>query len=210
MNKVFLFSITVLLATSLSISCAAPTPVPTSTPTSEPAIPAHFTTYTEENLFSISYPPDWETAMSVIPGLEEVSSELLKDMRFDIPLKEYSMIFFAGRPYEEVYNPIVNIIVGPALGSTLDEEFEAQLRGVTTNVENYHKFNQIKTTIGGREAIIIDHTYTVPGLIPTRQLQMLILVDKVSWTVTVQTLTEELPFNQETLNQVIRSLRIYK
>ncbi|GAI46661.1 unnamed protein product, partial [marine sediment metagenome] len=41
----------------LTVSCTPPTLTPTTTP--EPEIPAHFTTYTSEGLFSISYPPDW-------------------------------------------------------------------------------------------------------------------------------------------------------
>ena len=67
----------------------------------EPPIPAHFTTYTDElGLFSISYPPDWELALSLVKGFEESSKELLKSMEFDLPLESTSMIFLAGMPTE--------------------------------------------------------------------------------------------------------------
>ena len=204
--------ITLLISLPIAIvaGCAAPTPSPTSAVVPEQPVPAHFITYTEENVFSISYPPDWETAMSSIPGLKESTEEFLKDVEFDVPLEDYSMIFFGGCPFGEEYIPNVNIVVGPAVGSTLAEEFEAQMRGVKPNVENYQQYGQIKAVVGGREVIICDHEFTVPGMGRTHCVQMLILEDGFSWTVTCGTPPEHFSDNQEIINQVVRSFRILK
>ncbi len=213
MKKIIIISIIILLfllPMAIISSCAAPTPSPTSATAPEPPIPTHFVTYTEENLFSLSYPPDWETAMSIISGLEESIQELLKDVKFAVPPKEYTMIFFAGRLYEERYTPSVNIIVGPAIGSTLDEEFEAQMRGLKPTVENYKLFEQIKTVVGGREAMICDHEYNIRDMPRMRGVHLLILENDFSWVVTCGALPEHFPDNQEIINQVVRSFRILK
>ena len=200
----------VLLPMAIVSGCAAPAPAPTSAVIPEQPVPAHFKTYTEENLFSISYPPDWVTALSVIPGVEENVQELLQDIEFDIPIEEYSMIFYGGYPFGEEYMPNANIIVGPAIGATLDEEFEAQMRGVEHNVENYQQYGQLKAVVGGREVIICDHEYTVPGMGRTHCVQMVILEDGFSWTITSGTPPEHFSDNQEIINQVVRSFRILR
>ena len=204
----------VLLPAAVIVDCAAPTPAPAPTPTTvpEPAIPEHFTTYTDEaQLFSISYPPDWELAMSLIPGLDESMREALRGIEFEVPPEEYTTVFFAGVPSEEGYNPNINILVGRATGSTLEEEFELNIRGLKEmDFGNYQKFEEIKTVVGGREAIIIDHAYTPPDTPQLRMVQVVILAGETAWFVTGVTFEDEFPAHQETINQVVRSLRIFK
>ena len=120
------------------------------------------------------------------------------------------MIFFAGRPYAEGYMPNVNIVVGPVLMSTLDEEFEANMRGLKPNVENYQQFEQIKTVVGGREAIIIDHEYNFPDESLWRMLQMSVVEDDLAWNIACGAFPEIFSDNQEIINQVVRSFRILK
>ena len=182
-------------------------------PLAEPAIPAHFTTYTDEaNLFSISYPPDWELALSLIEGLEQATKEIIKSIETDVPLERSSAIFFVGVPTEEGYAPNVNIGVEslPGGGWTLDEAVEASIRGIKQVVEEYHEFSRVKTTVGGREAVIIDSEVDFPGLGRLRALQMCVLVGKVAWFVTCTPPAGEFSQWEDDFHDIVRSLRILK
>jgi len=149
--------------------------------------------------------------MSSIPGLEESSREAIRGIEFEVPPEEYTTLFFGGLPSEEGYRPNVNVIVGRAIGSTVEEEFEASMRGMEEiSVGEYQKFEEIKTVVGGREAMIIDHAFTLPGAPRVRCVQMVILVGELGWCVSCGTVEEEFPAHQETINQVVRSLRILK
>ena len=66
------------------------------TPKSESdlTIPAHFTTYTnEEELFSISYPLDWEVALWAIEDIEQSTKELITSIESDLPVENLKFIF---------------------------------------------------------------------------------------------------------------------
>ncbi len=180
---------------------------------SEPLIPAHFTTYTDEaNLFTISYPPDWELALSEIEGLTQFTKELIESIESGLPLERVSAIFFAGVPTETGYSPNVNIVVEslPGVRWTLDKVVEAQIRAVKDFVEDYHEFSRFKTTIGGREATIVDWEGTYPHLGRSRVLQMSTLVGKTVWIVTCTPDLGKFDECEDDLHAIVRSLRILK
>jgi len=204
----------VLLPMALVVGCqgepAPATPTPTPTP-AEPTIPAHFTTYTDEaGLFSISYPPDWEPALSLIEGLEEATKELLESIELDLPLERVSAIFFAGVPTEMGYAPNVNIVVEslPGVMWTHDKVVEAEIEGLKDVVDDYHEFSRIKTTISGREATIVEWEGTYPQLGRGHQLQMFMLVGKVAWIVTCTPPSGEFSKYEDDFHAIVRSLRI--
>lgn len=186
---------------------------PAIAPVSEPAIPAHFTTYTDElGLFSISYPPKWELALSKIEGEEQFIKELMESIESGLPLERVSVIFFAEVPTETGYSPNVNIVVEsfPGFGWTLDKLVEANIQTLKDFVEDYHEFSRVKTTIGGREAVIIDWEGTFPYLVKSRGLQMVTLVGKVGWYVTCKTSPEKFSDFEDDFYAIVRSLRILK
>lgn len=204
----------VLLSMALVAGCqqqpapATPTPTP-----AEPTIPAHFTTYTDEaGLFSISYPPDWEPALSLIEGLEEATKELLESIELDLPLERANVIFFAGVPTEMGYDPNVNIVVEslPGVMWTLDKVVEAEIQGLKDVVDDYHEFSRIKTTISGREATIVEWEGTIPSLPKQHSLQLCMLVGKVAWIVTCTPPSGEFSKYEDDFQAIVRSLRILK
>ena len=206
----------VLLPMALVVGCqgepAPATPTPTPTP-AEPTIPAHFTTYTDEaGLFSISYPPDWEPALSLIEGLEQATKDLVESIESDLPLERASAIFFAGLPTETGYMPNVNIVVEslPGILWTLDNVVEAGIRGIKEIVQEYHEFSRVKTTVGGREATIVDSEGTIPGLPKQHSLQLIMLVGKTAWFVTCAPPTGEFSKWEDDFDAIVRSLRILK
>lgn len=179
----------------------------------EPEIPAHFTTYTDEaGLFSISYPPDWEPALSLIEGLEQATKDLIESIESDLPLERASAIFCAGLPTETGYMPNVNIVVEslPGILWTLDNVVEAGIRGIKEIVQEYHEFSRVKTTVGGREATIVDSEGTIPGLPKQHSLQLIMLVGKTAWFVTCTPPTGEFSKWEDDFDAIVRSLRILK
>ncbi len=179
---------------------------------SEPAIPAHFTTYTDEmGLFSISYPPDWEPALFLIEGLEQFTKEIIESVETGLPLERVSTIFFAGVP-TEMYSPNVNIICEslPGTGWTHDKAVEAEIEGIKLVVQDYHEYSQVKTTVSGREATIVDLEVTYPVLGRFRALAMIILTDEVVWIVTCKASGGEFSKWEDDFYAIVRSLRILK
>ena len=85
-KKLILSLSIVTIVLLVTMSCASPTLTPTTTP--EPEIPAHFTTYNSEGLFSISYPPDWVPATSIMEELWEETKELMKSTDPEVQLAE--------------------------------------------------------------------------------------------------------------------------
>ncbi len=203
--------ILVVLLSIISVVGCQKQPEPTLPPA--PAIPAHFTTYTNEaGLFSISYPPDWEPALSLIEGYEQTVKDVITSIAADAPVERASIIFFAGLPIETGYWPNVNIVVEslPGIVWTHDNLVEAEVRGIKELLQDYHEFSRLKTTVGGREATIIESEGTFPGAEKTHYLQLYTLVGKTAWAVTCTTSPGEFNEWEEDLNAVLRSLRILK
>jgi hypothetical protein len=177
----------------------------------EPQIPAHYTTYTDEaDLFSISYPPDWEPALFFIKDLDKATEELLTSIEEDLPIERARTLFLAGLPTETGYAPNVKVLVEslPGIIWTHDQVVEAEIQGIKDVVEGSHEFSRVRTTIGGREATIVDWKGTVPlGL---HRLQAIILVGKVAWVVTCVPPAGEFSKWESDFHAIVRSLRILK
>ncbi|MCJ7744039.1 MAG: hypothetical protein MUO99_05715 [Dehalococcoidales bacterium] len=148
-----LLSILVLASLLVVSGCAEKEAQP------EPQIPPHYTTFTDEaGLFSISFPPDWEPALSQIPDLEEAVKDVITSIDSGAPVEKVRAIFLAGLPIETGYVPNVSIAVEslPGVIWTHDRAVEAEIRGIKQIVQDYHEFSRLKTTVDGREATIID------------------------------------------------------
>ncbi len=200
----------ILVMLLVPVSCGAPPPAPVS----EPPIPAHFTTYTDEaGFFSISYPPDWELPpVSAIELLEEAIKEVITSIESDAPVEKVNTIFFAGLPTEAGYMPSVNIVVEsfPGIVWTHNNMVEVEIRGIKNFVEDYHELWRVKTTVGGREATIVECEGTYLKLGKYHWLVMLTLVDKTAWTVTCTASPEKFSDFEDDLHAIVRSLRILK
>ena len=205
MKRIFL---SILVVGLLLLGACAPTSV------SESAIPAHFTTYTDEaGLFSISYPPDWELALSTLEEMENIAKDYGSSLDPDIPL-ELSLLFIAGVPTGlGYYDPSVNIWIQPLPAgiNTLDEWVESEIRGLKKYDTEYREFSRVKTIIGGKEAIILDSEGYTPRTGKFRCLQVFILTGKVKWIVTCGTVDlEQFDDFEDDLYAIVRSLRVLK
>ncbi len=201
-----------LVLAALAAGCGgAAGPAPTPAP--EPTIPSDFTTYTdEEQLFSISYPSEWELALSEIPDIEEATRDLFESTESDLPLEDVHIIFGARMPPEQGTQVAVTINVAPVpVGvSTLEQLAEAEARGIEALGLECEDFAQVATVVGAKKALIFDRECDVPGLGKSRGIQMSVIDGKTAWTTTCSTFPEEFPSVEETCNQVVRSLRILR
>ena len=183
----------------------------------EPAIPAHFATYTDElGLFSISYPPDWELALSSIEGVTQDVEDYLEDIESEGSLEGGIVVFFAGVPYETAYNPNVHVLAIPTTGeghwSLADLVEVAVQQGYMKDAEEYREFSRTTTVVDAKEAIILDckvrYSFATTEL---HGLQMFLRDDKVAWVVTCGVLSpKEFDAFETDLHAIVRSLRILK
>ncbi len=114
--KVFtFFSISLLLFSPL-ISCANTPSISTSspqTPTQAFQIPSTYITYTDEtNLFSVSYPKDWES----IPNFESKvaqAREAINNLNNGLPVARTAVLYMAGLKVANGYLLVLAVAVTP-------------------------------------------------------------------------------------------------
>ncbi len=224
----------VLTFNSIGLACGAkPTETPTSPPPvsneqestpwtspqlpeqpvapAEPAIPADFKTYTDDaQLFSISYPADWEADIASMADVERKAKESLQSkVKFstEIPI----MIFFAGKRTGLGNNPSVNILVEPSSQAIMTHEqwIEAEMQGAKEVFPDFKEFSRVKTTVDGREATIVDWEGTLEGHFKTRCLQMFLQADETPWVVTCGiTPPSDFVKWKNDFDAIVRSLRV--
>lgn len=209
-KKLILSLSIVTIVLLVTMSCAPPTLTPTTTP--EPEIPAHFTTHTSEGLFSISYPPDWVPATSVMEELFELAKEWIQSLDPEVTLEGAQMLFIGGLPIEGGWWPNVNLVVGPrSVGYwELDEIVEVESQWGREHLQEYREFSRIKTVIDAREATIIDSQDYNPDFGTCRYLQAYTVKGKHVWIVTCTVDAGDFKDYEHTFYSVVRSLRILK
>jgi hypothetical protein len=182
-----------------------PKPIPEST------IPAHFSTYVTEGLFSISYPSDWAPATSIMGELWEETKEQMESEIPDISMEDASMLFFAGIPDYDGYYPTVNILVTPRAPGywTLDEVAEAEdLLERMYPTPGYQLLSRTKTTVGEIEALIDDSVDNEPGYGKWRYIQAYLVKDKFVWFVTCAAESGDFEYYEDDFYEIVKSLRI--
>lgn len=208
MIRKLIFSLTVILVVLVTMSCTTPELTPT--PTTEPEIPTHFSTYTSEGLFSISYPPDWVPAISIMEELWEEAIEWIKSVDPELETEGYKMLFLGGIPTEEGYYPSVSIMIAPrSVGFwTLDEIIEADNAWSMEHLQEYREYSLLKTTIDGREAAISDWKDYDPDLGTWRYITAYTIKGKFLWLVTCSSESKDFKDYEDTFQAIVRSLRI--
>ncbi len=182
---------------------------------SEPSIPMNFTTYTDEvNLFSISYPANWEPAFSIIKSLKQETDNYWNSIGEKGSLEKSNIVFFGGVPLDSGhYNPNISILAEP-LGDDnvkLEDIVEPLVSGYKRLSEEYREFFRTKTIIDGRQAIILDLEVRYPNLTSLHCLVMIMVVDKFGWGITC-TISPPLNFFdfKDDLYAIVKSFKILK
>ena len=126
------------------IACGGEQAPPTFEPHPTPTASAEFSTFTDElSLFTISYPTEWELALSLMAGLEEAIDNILESKKSNLPLEATGIVFFAGKPAPEGYDPTINVGV-ESLPTELgvQQYFEGSERGVKEVFTGYQPHSQ--------------------------------------------------------------------
>lgn len=206
----FLAVMLVLGGCTTPTTAPTPTPVPEPEQTAEPAIPAHFTTYTHEGLFSISYPSDWQPATSI---MEELMEEVRKEIRAEaptVPLENIGMLFFGGKETWEGYYPTVSLVTELRYAGywTLDEVDEASSRYGKEYTIGYKELSLNKTIVDGREASILDSEDNYPDWGRWRYIQLTTVKGDFAWCVSCGCEYQDFNEYADTFDSIVRSLRI--
>ncbi len=213
MRNIFILITLLCVTIAGCANITQPSPAPEVTQVEpELTIPTGYTTYTSEaQLFSISYPSDWETALSLIPDLEKDTKSFINNYDAGIPLNKYTLIFLAGRRTPGGFSPNVNIGVEPIpYGTkTYEQVAEAEEILVAKAIPGYRVFSRMETTVDGRKVRIDD----AEGALEeqgekSRILMMMMLVDKTVWQVTCGSTHEEFAKMGKGMLSVVRSLRV--
>jgi len=179
-------------------------------PINEPSIPANYSTYTREDFFSISYPSNWAPAMASMDELwAETIHEVEGQVGVDIELGDLTMVFNGGLPTLEGYYPFVNVLATSAArgSASVEDIVDSASQFDRENSPGYQELARIATTVGGREAIIIDCVDTVLGDGPWRYLQMVTISGKYTWWVTCGSERTDYQGFERTFDSIVRSFR---
>ena len=176
----------------------------------EPDIPSHFSTYTEEAVFSISVPAEWSVAPDVIVAeWAEARAESLTSGG-DSAAVEY--LFLAGVMSSDGYYPAVSVVRYPRtlLAWTLDAVVKGESQWERENMQGYREHSQVRTLVGGKDAILVNWEEEEPGWGTWQYLELYTLDGGVVWKVTCSSEKGDFGEYAGDFNSVVRSLRILR
>ncbi len=184
---------------------------------SESSIPTNFTIYTDEvNLFSISYPANWEPAFSMIERIKQETSDYLKSIDEKGFSEKNNVVFLGGILLDSgYYNPNITIAIfsEPLSGDNVEIEDVVEIMGPEYKKfsEEYRELSRTKTIIDGRQAIILDFEACLPNMPLAHFLVMYMFIDKYLWTTTCSI---SLPLNyydfKDDIYAIVKSFKILK
>ena len=172
---------------------------------------ANLTTYTDEsNSFSISYPPDWELALSETEALVEEAEEYLESIGSGGTFRQSHLLFFAGIPAAGGHIPNVTVVVEPWQESwwSLEKVAAWAVEGISEDAEEFHELGRIRDTVDGRRVIILEYTATFPGMQRLRFQELLTQARGLLWCVTGAALSEHYAEYEDSLRAILQGLRV--
>lgn len=176
----------------------------------EPDIPSHFSTHTEEGVFSISIPAEWSVAPDVI--VEEWAKAIAESLTSGGDSADVEYLFLAGVMSSDGYYPAVSVVTYPRtlLAWTLDAVVRGESQWERENMQGYHEHSQVKTLVGGKEAILVNWEVQEPGRGMWQYFELYTLDGGVVWKVTCASQKGDFDTFAGDFDSVVRSLRILR
>jgi hypothetical protein len=171
-------------------------------------IPEYFSTYASEGFFSISYPPDWSPEMSKIDEIEKEAKKYLNNISISSKVDQYQLVFIGGFFSGDDNFKYLSISVEPKNLLPVETLVESTHQWCVENVKDYSELSRVKTTIGGKSAVIQIYRGRDVDDYLTGFTSAIVVGDKFLWTVICLCDSEKLDSNLDTFDEVIRSLRV--
>lgn len=176
--------------------------------TAEPTEPTLTAYSDEQRLFSLSYPSDWRISPN-IGAVEARVKETMQKLMSGQDVESFSLLFAVGRPADVGLNPNVTIGVQTLpVVLTVDQAAEGSVQGIKQVDPGYKEISRTRTSIDGKDAVIIELEAALPGTQRYHFLQLYIVNEKTVWVVQCITTIDEFPTYRNMLDKVLRSFRI--
>lgn len=157
---------------------------------SNQSIPSNFTTYTHEGLFSISYPKEWEPALSIIEGMRKEVNGYINSIGGTGFSDEAQIVFFGGiSSIDNSYNPNVNVTIIPVNIQKIDLKIleglvDMMIQGYTEQAEEFKKIFQKTEVINGKQAVLLECEARYPNIGSLHALQTILYDGEFVWSIT--------------------------
>ena len=142
---------------------------------------------------------------------ERIARERLQDIQSDIDLEGVQLLFMAGVPQGQGYEPNMIVLVGPRDPdlTSIAAVTSAEVTGILTVADSYREISREYTTIDGRGAAILEFEVNMSDQ-KLHDLQMYTTAGGTVWTVGCATSRDTGSYSQyeDELHAIIRSLRI--
>jgi len=147
-----------------------------------------------------------------LADLNQGVKDYISSINSDLPVDKAYTLFLAGQPVEGGWNPSINIVVepNPAGLSTLKSVLEGEIEGIKSSFTDFQELSQVDTTVGGREAVILEWEGSLPNAGEVHDLQMFLPKGKTIWTVTCAAVPENYGDSEDTFHNILSSFRISK
>lgn len=179
-------------------------------------VPVNFTTYTEEGLFSISYPANWTYDPSYTRDQFENFKADSEQFNLDEEdLSEITILFLAKDFNVEVLRPNVNILIAPrekdysGIYITLDELLEVIDQTWRDDpTPGYRDLGHYFTWIDGRRVLITVSEDNNPNYGPMRYFKLFTMKDEFMWVVTCTSSSVDFDRYKNDFKAIVKSFRI--
>jgi hypothetical protein len=176
---------------------------------SNPEIPPNFTTYTKENLFSISYPKELVIDSDMIEEVSGDIKEILKTTDPEISVEGVKFGLVGHIPIDENNAAFLLISFGPMPADmTLDEYMEGECQYERNHQMGFLIYSQTKTIIDGREAVILDYRTYDFDTGEERSLDLFTIEDGLLWNVSCSANPDGFINYEKTFYNILSSFRI--
>jgi hypothetical protein len=160
-------------------------------------VPATYTTYIDpNNLFKISYPPDWSINPTSIPNMEKASGDVSQYLKSSLPSKAFAAFLLGAHSPYSPYSMRAGVSVA----------FRSQ------DVQPIPPYGDdpvmYKSTVGGREVTIVESSSLDPDAGIFRTLDMAIVSGKDTWDISCWSLPENYKNWEKDFMSILGSFRI--
>lgn len=171
-------------------------------------IPASFSTYTSDGSFCVSYPSDWEPRLDAITFTEAQMKSYLETEGFETQLEDFQLAFLGEGILDNGNFALMFVAIEPGTSWPLETIIESTHQWSSANIDKYEEYSRVKTTIGGKDAIIQTYQGEDEYYILTGYTVAYISSEKFLWTVLCACNVEDFEYLNVTFDQIVRSLRI--